>query len=322
MANQPILTVTLNPALDVTTSVGRLQPRHKLRCSAPRYDAGGGGANVSRAIKLLGGTSCAFVALAGAMGHQYRDILVAAGIDSEIWESDGETRFSLTVMEDASGEHFRFVLPGPAFEPGQAETLLGKLAATIASGYRFVVASGSLPPGLPQDYYGKVARLTREAGAAFVVDAAGPALAATFAERPYLVRLNHREAQELIGGDNSEEAAHKLTEDLIERRVAEVVVVTVGDQGAIVAAERTRLRIHPPRVQVKSSVGAGDSFVGALVLGLAKGWPLEDACRFGVAAAASAVTTPATELCERAATERYFREISGSTQEVDRLLQA
>lgn len=322
MANLPILTVTLNPALDVTTSVDRLQPQHKLRCSTPRYDAGGGGANVSRAIKRLGGTSCAFVALAGAMGHQYRDILMATGIDSEIWETDGETRFSLTVMEDASGEHFRFVLPGPKLETGQAGKLLAKLAATIASGYRFVVASGSLPPGLPQDYYGKVARLTREAGAAFVIDAAGPALAATFTERPYLVRLNHREAQELIGGDNSEAAAHKLTEDLIGRRVADVVVVTVGEKGALVAADSKRLRIYPPRVQVLSSVGAGDSFVGALVLGLARGWPLEDACRYGVAAATSAVTTPATELCERAATERYFREISGPAEDVDRLLQA
>lgn len=322
MANLPILTVTLNPALDVTTSIDRLRPQRKLRCSVPRYDAGGGGANVSRAIKQLGGTSRAFVAVAGAMGRQYRDVLAAAGIDTEIWEMQGETRFSLTVMEEATGEQFRFVLPGPAVSPGGAGEMLAKLSASIASGYRFVVASGTLPPGLPHDYYATIARLTRDAGAAFIIDAAGPPLTSVLAERPYLVRINDREAQELVGGQDGETAARKLIAELIGRREADVVVVTVGAQGAIVGTAGASLHIRPPRVEVLSSVGAGDSFVGALVLGLAKGWQLEDACRYGVAAAASAVTTPATELCRRTDTERLFREISGEGETVDRLLQA
>jgi 6-phosphofructokinase 2 len=311
VTNQPILTITLNPALDVTTSIDRLRPRQKLRCSVPRYDAGGGGANVSRAIRRLGGSSTAFVAIAGATGRQHRDLLAADRIDTEIWETDGETRMSLTVMEEVSGEHFRFVLPGPEFPTGEIESLLARLAATIADGYRFVVASGSLPPGLPVDCYARLARLTRDAGAAFIVDTAGPALTATFAEHPYLIRLNHHEAQELTGGGNPEATAHKLTEELVQRHAADVVIVSIAEGGAVVATGETRLHIRPPRVKVQSTVGAGDSFVGALTLGLARGWPLEDACRYGVAAAASAVTTPATELCEAESTERYFREISG-----------
>lgn len=322
MTNRPILTITLNPALDLTTSIDRLRPRQKLRCSVPRYDAGGGGANVSRAIRRLGGSSTAFVTIAGATGRQYRDVLATDRIDTEIWETDGETRISLTVMEEASGEHFRFVLPGPEFPTGGVESLLARLAATIADGYRFVVASGSLPPGLPVDTYARLARITRKAGADFIVDAAGPALTATSAERPYLIRLNHTEAEELTGGGNPEATAHKLTEELLLRGAAEVVIVSIAEGGAIVAAEGKRLHIRPPRVKVQSTVGAGDSFVGALALGLARGWPLEDACRYGVAAAASAVTTPATELCEAESTERYFRKISGSAAGVDLLLEA
>lgn len=313
MNNQPILTVTLNPALDLTTSTPALRPREKLRCSVPRYDAGGGGTNVSRAISRLGGSSCAFIALAGATGHQYRELLGAEGIDNIIWDFYGETRFSLTVMEDATGEHFRFVLPGPEFPPGATETLQAKVAATIAAdGYRYVVASGSLPPGLPTDFYARLARMSREAGAAFVIDAAGAELSATFPEKPYLIRLNHLEAHALTGGGNPEATAHKLTEELLERHAAEVVIVSIAAGGAIVATGETRLHIRPPPVKVQSTVGAGDSFVGAMVLGLARGWPLEDACRYGVAAAASAVTTPATELCGAESTERYFREITAA----------
>lgn len=322
MTNQPVLTITLNPALDVTTSTERLFPRRKLRCSVPRYDPGGGGVNVSRAIKRLGGGSCAFVALAGAMGQQYRDLLASDGIDAEIWEVAGETRLSLTVMEQSSGEHFRFVLPGPQFPRGEAEKLLARLAATIADGYRFVVASGSLPPGLPVDFYARLARLARDAGAKFIIDAAGPSLSAALVEHPYLIRLNHLEAQELIGGGDPQATAHRMTEELLLGGAAEVVIVTVAEGGAIVAARDTRLHIHPPAVQIVSTVGAGDSFVGALVLALARGWSLEDACRYGVAAAASAVTTPATELCEAAATERYYREIQAAAVAAEQQLQA
>lgn len=313
MNNQPILTVTLNPALDLTTATHSLRPREKLRCSAPRYDAGGGGTNVSRAIGRLGGSSRAFIALAGATGQQYRTLLAGDHIDSIIWEFEGETRFSLTVMEDASGEHFRFVLPGPEFPPGAAESLQAQLAATMAAGnYCYVVASGSLPPGLPTGFYASLARISRQAGAAFVIDAAGPELSATFPEQPFLIRLNHLEAHALTGGGNPEATAHKLTEELLERRAAEVVIVSIAAGGAIVATGETRLHIRPPPVKVLSTVGAGDSFVGAMVLGLARGWPLADACRYGVAAAASAVTTPATELCGAESTERYFREITAA----------
>src|SRR5690606_25126713 len=130
-------------------------------------------------------------------------------------------------------------------------------------------------------------------------------------------RLNHLEAQELIGGGDPQATAHRMTEELLVGGAAEVVIVTVAEGGAIVATRDIRLHIHPPEVPILSTVGAGDSLVGALTLGLARGWPLEDACRYGVAAAASAVTTPATELCTAESTEQYFREISKSAAGVD-----
>ena len=306
----PILTVTLNPALDLTTSVTSIRPLRKLRCSAPRLDPGGGGINISRAIKELGGESQAFVAIGGHTGDQLRKLLRRTGLSVEYWPTLGETRTSFTVMSDENGLPYRFVLPGPTLSPFEAAAILEKLTGLVRRRGGYVVASGSLPPGVPDDFYGRLCRRTRELGGRFVIDSHGAALRAATEERPYLVRLNHLEAQELVGGDPSV-AAHSLAKQLIEQQRAEVAIVTLGERGAIVASGDGQLQIEPPRVRVRSGVGAGDSFVAALVFGLANDWSLEDAARYGVAAAAAAMTTEATELCKRETVDAFFAQIGG-----------
>jgi 6-phosphofructokinase 2 len=318
MSNASILTITLNPALDVTTSVGAVRPQQKLRCGPPRYDPGGGGVNVSRAIKELGGESRMFVALGGASGQLYRSLLAETGIETEIWDVAGETRFSLTVMEGSSGKQFRFVLPGPAQQPADAERLLAALRRSMGAGIRFVVASGRVLPGLPTDFYARVAAEARQLGVALILDTSGPSLREGLAGRPYLVKMDHFEAQELLGITAEPTAlAHAAIDEIIGRGAAEAVIVTIGEDGAIVADARQRLQIRPPLVQVVSAVGAGDSFTAALTLGLAKGWTLEVASRFGVAAAASSVTKDATQLCARAQTLDYFDRIAGNVVRLD-----
>ena len=307
MDQLPILTITLNPALDITTTTERLEPQRKLRCEAPRYDAGGGGVNVSRAIQELGGASRPFVVLGGATGDQYLDVLRPMGLDGCIHRSAGDTRFSLTVMERSTSLHYRFVLPGPSVAIDGAQ-LLDDIDAQIGRGGGFVVASGSLPPGLPVDFYGQIATRTRMHGASLILDTSEPYLSAAFSARPFCIRINHHEAQEIVGGD-AIEAAEALARQLVAAGVSEVAIITAGDQGAFVSSKDHFLKIAPPRVEVRSAVGAGDSFVAALTLGLARGWALEDAARYGVAAAAAAVTTEATELCKREDAERFYAEL-------------
>jgi 6-phosphofructokinase 2 len=307
----PVLTVTLNPALDLTTTVAQLKPLQKLRCTAPRFDPGGGGINVSRAIKELGGESRAFVAIGGHTGAQLRRVLDRTGLDLDCWPLMGETRTSFTVMDETAGVPYRFLLPGPSISPFEADAILSRLTTLIRNHTGYVVASGSLPPGVPDDFYARLARATRELGGKFVIDTHGAPLRAATAERPYLVRLNHFEAQELLGGD-ADAAAHTLATQLATRGLAEVAIVTIGERGAIVATPKRQIEIRPPHVGVKSGVGAGDSFVAALVFGLASGWPLDDAARYGVAAAAAAVTTEATELCKKETVEAYFAQISAN----------
>jgi 6-phosphofructokinase 2 len=310
MDQAPILTLTLNPALDITTTTQRLTPRRKLRCLAPRYDAGGGGANVSRAIKELGGTSLAFLLLGGRTGERYMEVLAPGGIDTRVYQAAGETRFSLTVMEEASGEHYRFLLPGPEQPREVVEPLLQEIVASVEPRGGYVVASGTLPPGLPVDFYARVIGEVRKRGARVILDTSQPALSAALRARPYCVRINHLEAQELVGGE-AVPAAEALARRLVAEGTAELAIITAGDEGAFVATAQSVVKVAPPRVKVKSTVGAGDSFVAALTLGLARGWPIEKAARYGVAAAASAVSTDATELCKRTDTDRYYAELAG-----------
>lgn len=301
-----ILTVTVNPSLDVTTSTARVEPQRKLRCGPSVMDAGGGGANVSRAIRELGGESCAFVGLGGNTGRQFAQLLGDAGVESIEFTLSGETRSSMTVMEDVTGLHFRFVLPGPEQSPEVGEAMLAELSRIIDDKVRYVVGSGSLLPGMGIDFYARLAEVARQRGARLILDTHGAALKAALAGRPYIIRLNEIEARELAHETERDAPVAALARALVDRQAAEVVIVGMGEQGSLVTSADGQFSIAPPKVAVRSMVGAGDSHVAALTLALSRGWSLEAANRYGVAAAASAVTGEATELCSHAGTEALF----------------
>jgi 6-phosphofructokinase 2 len=313
VTQSPILTVTLNPALDITTSVARLEPQRKLRCGPAVLHPGGGGANVSRAIVELGGSSRAFVAIGGHTGHQYRDLLRAAGVDCVEYPLSGETRSSMTVMEEATGLHYRFVLPGPTQEPRHGEEILAELGRIIAGGVGYVVASGSLLPGIAEDFYARLGDLVRWHGAKLILDTHGVALKRGLAGRPFLIRLNQLEAEELARETPARGDPAAVATQLVAAGEVDVAVFAMGERGSLVTTRDSQFTIAPPEVKVHSMVGAGDSYVAALTLALARGWSLESANRFGVAAAASAVTRQATQLCERTSTERFYNETGKAT---------
>jgi len=176
---KPILTLTVNPALDVSTSTERVISVHKLRCGTSRLDPGGGGVNVSSVIQRLGGTLAVYTA-GGPTGEAYRRLIEAERIPSLVVPVHGSTRQNFTVDETSTGKQFRFVLEGPELSEAEWRACLSVVAESIpVDGY--VVASGSLPPGVPEDFYARVARLAREGGAHCIVDASGAALAQALA---------------------------------------------------------------------------------------------------------------------------------------------
>lgn len=298
MAQTPILTLTLNPALDVSTHVAHVVAGEKLRCGAPTLDPGGGGLNVSRAIGRLGGQSRALVALGGATGAQLAGLLQAEGVTFEPLESPGETRQSLTVTEEASGRQFRFLLPGPEWQASDQANVFAHLASAAQPG-GFAVISGSQPPGVPADFPARLAAAL--AGMRVVLDTSGRALAEAVAHPiPGLaiLRMDSNEAEAIAGAQlTTAQDTADFARRLVDGGVAAAVLVARNAEGNVLVTGGTRLFARPPKVDLVSAVGAGDSFVAGLVLSLARGQDWRQTLSLATAAAAAAVMTPATELC-------------------------
>lgn len=305
-----ILTVTLNAAVDLSTAVDRVIPERKLRCSVPRRDPGGGGINVARVAHRLGANACALYLAGGFTGERVERMLAEEGVPQRRIPIAGTTRENVIVREHSSGQLYRFGMPGPEVRREEWERLLAEVGA-FEPAPAFIVGSGSVPPGVPPDFHARLAALARARGARFVVDTSGPALAEAVRAGVYLVKPNTREFEELTGRRLEDEYAQKAAaRELIERGAAEVVVVSLGASGALVATRDGARFIRSPIVRQRSRVGAGDSMVGGIVAALVRGMPVEDAIRYGVAAGSAAVMNEGTELCHRRDVEHLYREIS------------
>jgi 6-phosphofructokinase 2 len=306
-----ILTVTLNPTVDLSTSAPSVVPGLKLRCTAPQVDPGGGGINVSRAIKLLGGRSTALVAIGGASGARLLELLTQEGIATIGFQGPGETRLSLSVTDAGTNDQYRFVLPGPDWSERDVARAIDTLDQATGSD-TLVVLSGSQPPGVAKNFPAILAEHVSERAARLIVDTSGPALF-NLVEAPHgaihVLRMDGEEAEELAGRPlpRPEDSADFAT-GLVTEGVAAIVIVARGADGSVLASAEGRWHAASPAVKVVSKVGAGDSFVGAFTLGLARGQALPECLRFGVAAASSAVTTEATRLCDRKMTETLMAE--------------
>ncbi|AXC50940.1 1-phosphofructokinase family hexose kinase [Paracoccus suum] len=294
----PILTVTLNPAFDLATRIDRVIPDIKLRCAAPLADPGGGGINVSRAIARLGGDSRAAVSLGGPTGARMSALLAEGGIATVTLPAPGETRLSLAVTEELTGQQFRFMLPGPDWTQPDAEAAIAAVVAVAGHG-GMVVLSGSTPPGIGADIAARLARAL-PAGAGLTVDTSGAALADVAAARTRLavLRMDGEEAEALAGRPLlSREASAGFAAQLVADGAAEVVMVARGGDGNILASAEGVWHAEALRVQIVSRVGAGDSFVAGYTLARARGEGLPQALAWAAACASATCMSPATELC-------------------------
>ncbi len=296
------VTLTLNPALDLSTSVERIEPSHKLRCDDPVIHPGGGGINVARVLRRLGSDVLAVYPAGGPTGERLSRLVVAEGVNSLYLPIAGETRESFTVRERATGQELRFVLPGPRLQAGEWEAALQRLRELPqAPGY--LVASGSLPPGVPDDFYARLARLARERGSRFVLDSSGAPLAAALEEGVWLVKPSQRELGELTGRDlATPESRREAAQDLVRRGRAQAVALSLGAQGALLATNGGAWQAPALDVPVVSTIGAGDSFLAGLLWALdvpsASGTPTDwpHALQAALAAGAAALGAPGTAL--------------------------
>ncbi len=302
-----ILAVTLNPAIDLSAVADIVTVEHKLRCTDVRRDPGGGAVNVARVLTRFGARCRALFPAGPYLGRLLRQLLDAEGVASETFGIADETRESFTVLERRSGREFRFVLPGPRLTEAEWQECLRRANASAAA---FLVGSGSLPPGVPEDFYARLARIAREEGSRMVLDASGPALGAALEEGVWLVKPNLRELRELTGAPlDTEQDWLAAARGLVLAGKAQIVALSLGHRGALLVAREAQWRAPALPVRIASTVGAGDSFVAGMVWRLAAGAGLEEAFRHAIAAGTAALLAAGTSLAHKADTERLAREV-------------
>jgi 6-phosphofructokinase 2 len=302
----------MNPAIDVSTTVERVVPDRKLRCERPRFDPGGGGINVARVVHRLGGNSVSFYVAGGHTGRLLRDLLDREGLDHQAIEIEESTRENFAVTDRADGRQYRLVMPGPKLATAEWERCLDVLLnARPAADY--IVASGTLPDGVPSDFYARLAREARARKILLVVDTSGEALRAVAEARVHVLKPNRIEVQQLLGSPVSEERElRRGLEDFVRRGQAEAVVVSLGAEGALLATREGTERLAAPQVPVVSRIGAGDSMVAGIVFALARGDSIREAALLGLAAGTATVMTPGTELCWPSDVERLHASLRAS----------
>ena len=307
-----ILTLTVNPSVDIVWEVEEMAPNRKIRSSRGMTYPGGGGINVSRCISLLGGESWALITRGGLTGTLLTELLDEIGVSRRVVKIAGHTRLCGIVYERSTGLEYRVTPPGPELDESEWQACLDLVRQMNVD---YVVATGSLARGVPDDFYARVAAVTKERGAKLILDTSGQALHEALQEGVYLVKPSQSELEKLLGKKAfTNEQQEELARQIVDEGKAELVALTLGEDGAVLVWKDGLLRLASPEVEVKSAVGAGDTFVGALTHGLSQGRTPQDAFTLAVAAGAAAVMTPGTELCHKEDVDRLYAEMVASQQ--------
>lgn len=307
-----IYTLTLSPSLDSATLTPQIYPEGKLRCSAPVFEPGGGGINVARAITHLGGKATAIFPAGGATGEHLISLLADEQVAVSTVEAREWTRQNLHVHVESSGEQYRFVMPGARLSDDEFRRLEEKVLA-IPRGALLVI-SGSLPPGVKTEKLTSLIQAAQQRDVRCIVDSSGEALHAALAPgRLELVKPNQKELSALVNRELTEpDDVRSAAEELVHSGKARRVVVSLGPQGALAVDATGCVQVVPPPVKSQSTVGAGDSMVGAMALKLAQGASLLEMTRYGVAAGSAATLNQGTRLCSLADTQKIVDYLSRS----------
>jgi 6-phosphofructokinase 2 len=303
-----IITITFNPAIDKSTETDKIIPEKKLRCVHPKYEAGGGGINVSKALQHLGSESMAMYFAGGFNGNFFEQLLSNENVESIIVPVKTHIRTNIIIVEQSTGFQYRFGMEGQTIEENEWKLLLLQLQQQANAD--FIVSSGSLPHGVPTNIFNEVAKISKEKKAKLVVDTSGDALKEVLREGVFLIKPNLNELSNFYGKEMLEEQeVITAAKSIIDKGGCEVVVVSLGKEGAILVTKEECHKIVPPQITVKSTVGAGDSMVAGIVLAITKKMSWKDVLRYGVACGTSATMHAGTSLCRAEDVTEIFGQL-------------
>lgn len=304
MKSHQIVTLTINPSLDKSTHFTGLVAEQKIRCEKPRYDAGGGGINVSKAISKLGGNSLCIHTSGGSAGKMLEELIQKEGIKSQVIPTQNWTRENFIAFEKTTKAQYRFGFPGNELLETEKEMVIETIKGIKAD---FLVLSGSLNEGLPTDFYQQIAETAKASGIKVIVDTSGEPLKKVLEKGVYMIKPNIGELAKLIGVERlALPEVEKAAKTLIEKGSAEVVVVSLGAEGAILVSKDKTEFVNAPNVEKKSTVGAGDSMVGGMVWALSQNKTLKEVIQWGVSCGTAATMNEGTQLFKKEDAEKLF----------------
>jgi 6-phosphofructokinase 2 len=288
-----IVTLTMNPTVDIASDADAVQPVRKVRTRDESFDPGGGGVNVSRVLRELGADTLAVVTAGGVSGRLLEELMDGGGVPRVSIPTAARTRISYTVHDLGARLEYRFVPEGPVLAEHEWTAALDALDSSQSG---WIVASGSLPRGVPEDFYAQAADHASRRNRRFVLDTSGPPLRAALGRSLALIKPSRSECETLMGTPlETPEAQDAAALRLARGGTAELVAVTLGHEGAILAEPGGMLlRLPALDVPAVGAVGAGDSFLAAMVFALSRGEPPREAFALGMAAGAAAVMRPGT----------------------------
>lgn len=300
-----IITITFNPCIDKNTSVEALLPEKKLRCAPPIFQPGGGGLNVSRGLRRLGTENLAIYFAGGYTGQFLEQLVEEEQVASRIIPIKKHTRENLIVVDKKTGQQYRFGMPGPEISEHEWQQCLDMVSRE--EDVEYIIASGSLSPGMPEDILARLATIAREKKARLVIDTSGPALVAAVEVGVYLLKPNLGELAALVGKEHIHaEQVDDVAREIIAKGKCEVMVISLGAAGAMLVTKDDVIQMTPPVVKRKSTVGAGDSMVAGLVHALSGNGSMKDALRMGIACGTAATLNEGTELFHKEDVEKLL----------------
>jgi len=301
-----IITITFNPAIDKSTTIRTLLPEKKLGCTAPVFEPGGGGINVARAIKKLGGQATAVYLSGGYTGKYLSQLIEKEGIPSINIPINEHTRENLVVRDTSTNQQYRFGMPGPEVTEAEWRPCLELLKK--CSPDTFIVVSGSLPPGMPPSVMGEIAAIAKQQDAKLIVDSSSDAIKQALKGGIYLLKPNLAELTALTGCDNlMEDEIAAAARSFIRRQQCTAVVISLGASGALLVTRDEQVLVPAPVVKSISTVGAGDSMLAGIVMKLANGAGFISATRYGVACGTAATLNPGTALCRKEDVDKLYQ---------------
>ncbi|MCB0308419.1 MAG: 1-phosphofructokinase [Bdellovibrionales bacterium] len=303
-----IATVTPNPSIDQHVSIEKLIKDDTLRANRVRRDPAGKGINVSRVLKRLGKETAAYAITGGYAGHMFKRFLHREGVNLKTLDILEETRINIIITDESDYTQTRISVPGPHVTNHQQKKFV-ELMMHQDPFPTWWVLGGSLPEGIPDNFYAELIGCINARGGKCILDTDNEPLRLGVNARPYMIKPNQYELSRLVGRDiASEKDMIRETRSLVKKGVS-IVAVTLGENGSLIVTADNAYRLTPPKVEAKSKVGAGDSFIAGAAMGFLQNLPIEEVFRHAVAAGTSAVLTEGTELVHKGTYEDLLAQI-------------